>query len=41
MVAEGRLAAIGAMYDVATGECRFLIDDAIGLSFAEEELEKG
>lgn len=31
LVAEGRVAAVGAMYDVTTGECEFLVDDAIGL----------
>jgi carbonic anhydrase/SulP family sulfate permease len=32
LVDQGRLAAIGAMYDVTTGECEFLIDDAIGIA---------
>jgi carbonic anhydrase/SulP family sulfate permease len=36
LVEEGRIAAVGAMYDVVTGECRFLLEDAIGLSLSEE-----
>jgi carbonic anhydrase len=29
---QGQVGAIGAMYDVTTGECEFLLDDAIGIS---------
>ena len=35
LVDEGRVAAVGAMYDVATGECEFLVDDAVGMTSAE------
>lgn len=35
LVDEGRIAVVGAMYNVATGECQFLVEDAIGLSFSE------
>ena len=37
LVDEGQVAAVGAMYDVATGEVEFMLDDAIGLSAAEVE----
>lgn len=37
-VAEGRVAVVGAMYDVSTGKIDFLIDDAIGLPELEEPI---
>lgn len=41
LVDEGRVAAVGAMYDVTTGECEFLVDDAIGLPDLAEPQETG
>jgi carbonic anhydrase len=41
LVDEGRVAAVGAMYDVTTGECEFLVDDAIGLPDIAEPQETG
>ena len=35
LVDEGRIAVVGAMYDVTTGKIDFLIEDAIGLPPAE------
>ncbi len=32
LISEGRLAIVGAMYDVVTGKVDFLLDNAIGLS---------
>ena len=32
LIDQGQVGAIGAMYDVTTGECEFLLDDAIGIS---------
>jgi len=41
LVDEGRVAAIGVMYDVTTGECDFMVDEAIGLSVAAARQETG
>ena len=37
LVDEGQVAAVGAMYDVTTGEIEFMLDEAVGLSAAEVE----
>jgi carbonic anhydrase/SulP family sulfate permease len=37
LVDEGRVAAVGAMYDTTTGECEFLVDEAVGMICAERE----
>ncbi len=37
LVDEGRVALIGAMYDVKTAEIEFFVDDAIGLDITAEE----
>lgn len=37
MVNEGTVAACGAMYDVASGEIEFLVDESNGLSFEKAE----
>jgi carbonic anhydrase/SulP family sulfate permease len=37
LIDQRRVAAVGAMYDVASGECEFLVDDAVGLTVAEME----
>jgi carbonic anhydrase/SulP family sulfate permease len=40
LVRQNRLAVVGAMYDVATGEIRFLADKAIGLKASELQHER-
>jgi hypothetical protein len=35
LIEQKQVGAIGAMYDVATGECEFLLDEAIGISIDE------
>lgn len=37
LIDEGHIAAVGAMYDVTTGECEFLVDDALGMTSADLE----
>jgi carbonic anhydrase/SulP family sulfate permease len=37
LVDEGKVAAVGAMYDVVNGEIEFLLDEAVGLSAKEVE----
>lgn len=37
LVDEGRVAIVGAMYDVACGEIDFMLDEAIGLAASEDE----
>lgn len=36
LVAEGRVAIVGAMYDVASGQIDFMLDEALGLEKARE-----
>lgn len=37
LIKEGRVAAVGAMYDVASGEIEFLLDDSNGLPFEKAD----
>lgn len=36
LIDDGKVAAVGAMYDVATGRIEFLVDDAVGLDLKDE-----
>jgi carbonic anhydrase len=40
LIDQGQVGAIGVMYDVTTGECEFLIDDAIGIPWSNDDSKK-
>ncbi|MFN0020303.1 MAG: SulP family inorganic anion transporter [Pirellulaceae bacterium] len=41
LVQQGRVAVVGAMYDVGTGEIKLLLNDAIGLQETDNQSEDG